>query len=364
MSARRRSQLVGVACALALALAVVSWTVTSAPSAAPRAASVADDGEKSSKSAEHGADSRAQDEAMLGGREAVRAELVAQTPSAQLGPTERVLRGRVACEDISGFEIRVAVFAFDGREPALAPLDETFTDGDGPYVLSVQQPGDFALLAFAPGHRPATSRFSIAAQTEIELPPLRLETGASISGVVHNAWTDGVRETMVRVRARESGANDKMVVHEAIGGRFVWSDGAFDWAEIESNPTPDSTFWLPGLRPASYSLSVLGVGALGLEFPDIERVSAPAEDVLLTVSACTLNLHVFADGRPARSLPFTFRSIDGHGGASDRLLATDADGNVSMMLAPYSRAEIRRGAVVRPITAAGGGEELELSIAL
>lgn len=276
----------------------------------------------------------------------------------------RTISGRVTCIDCDNLAARFGLFEYDAAAPNDDLLERGHAREDGSFEIQVDRPGKFALLAFAPGRRPGTAVVTIDEKGgDVALAPILLERGLSISGFVRGVATRAGTPMRVRARTHEPRAQQALV-YRAFGSRFGWTDGRFEWSVGGADTDANSSYTIWGLRPVEYALSVVDVGELDLDFHDVALVRAPASAVMLNLATCSVQFHFFQQGKPAANQGFVLVTKDELGGSTFQSMATDANGNAEVVLAPHSSVELRCGAVQRQFKSTDGVGELDERIDL
>jgi hypothetical protein len=271
----------------------------------------------------------------------------------------RTISGRVTCADCDDLAARIGLFAYESAAPSDDLIERGHARKDGSFEIQVDRPGRFALLAFAPGRRPGTAVVTLDDKSgDVALAPILLERGLSITGFVRGVATRAGAPMRVRARTREPRAQQALV-YRAFGSRFGWTDGRFEWSVGGADTDANASYTIWGLRPVEYAISVVDVGELDLDFHDVAIVRAPASGVTLNLATCSVQFHFFQQGKPVANQGFVLVTKDELGGSTFQSMATDANGNAEVVLAPHSSVELRCGAVQRQFTALDGGGELD-----
>jgi RNA polymerase sigma-70 factor (ECF subfamily) len=203
-----------------------------------------------------------------------------------------------------GPSMQAGLFDFDHGQPGIQPVATTNLDGEGRFEIKVPEGGCYALAVVRDGQRPATQLVELIVRQVVELEPIELNPGASITGFAPALDQDAA----AACTARASLLADGDCVHSEWAGGLSWVAGRFEWAARERELGPDGSFRLDGLAQANYMVELLGQVDLdvrrlpGLPIEEPIPCAAPARDLVLGGRVAFIDLVLTHDGVPLDEL--------------------------------------------------------------
>jgi hypothetical protein len=269
----------------------------------------------------------------------------------------------------SGEALSTTIAAFelsdDGTRVAASAevVESTRKQGAFELELSVQP---HVLLAFARDWRPATVRIACSEGETLELSPIVLDRGFSISGQALLGSAPFAAGMIVIADL------DRPVSTVNAGtSSFVWTGERFEWPRRQARANELGLFEITALGDRVYSVRLLGVGDPGTPMLlDAQSVSvlAPASDVEISPGLCELHVAVYKSGVPAEQRLAIREAI---GRFSERFseFATDKSGHATMWVSPNYPAELIVDRATRnervfslPSCTANGSAELRIDL--
>lgn len=212
------------------------------------------------------------------------------------------VRGRVATGNDEALSSTITAFELthSGLEPVFAKGLETKEGGEFELELA---PRPHVLLAYARDWRPATAQVACACGETLELSPLMLDRGLTISGQALLGSTPFAAGMTVTARLEQPLTLVKSGVFT-----FAWTGERFEWLYRQARANELGLYELTALGNRSYSVKLFGLGDPGTPLLDSQSVSvlAPKFDVELAPPLCELRLTFFENGKPSPTR-FVFR---------------------------------------------------------
>ena len=201
--------------------------------------------------------------------------------------------------------VQVALFPMEHGEPVGPHAVERDLGFGSEFELKLDRGGPFVLAAIKGDRRPSTRTVDLVLAEVVELEPIELEAGVSLSGLAPALEASGA--TMCRAIASLP-EQDEVPRVEWAGG-LAWLGGAFEWTQREAEFDEQSRFEIKGLAPATYSvdwscradLDLRKSGAALQHTPIL--CAAPAHDLVLGPPVSFLELVFTRDGIPIEELP-------------------------------------------------------------
>ena len=201
--------------------------------------------------------------------------------------------------------VQVALFPLEHGEPAAHQATERDLGWGGEFELKLDSGGSFVLAVVQDNRRPGTRTVDLLLAEVVELEPIELEAGASLSGFAPALEAGGA--TMCRAIA--SLPEHDEVPRVPWAGGLAWLGNAFEWSQCEAEFDENSRFEIQGLAPTTYSVDWSCQADLDLRKPGIVnqstsiQCSAPAHDLVLGPPVSFVELVFTRNGIPIEELP-------------------------------------------------------------
>jgi RNA polymerase sigma factor (sigma-70 family) len=269
------------------------------------------------------------------------------TATVELTRPKAIVTGTVTVPAGSSLErVRAAIYGIVKSRPASEPIEVVQPDESGRFRLRADSTQEHAVVAFvhhelnqedAPSLRPETRRLVLEPGQELELEPLDLGEGESLSG----------RVTLVGGAAVPAGRLAAKFKSTSIGyvEDLYWQDGRFEHSRVDGAWKSDGIFRLTGLSPHLCRLVATPFGSTPSSPPVIRvgdtkaselELLPSASDITLVLDVVQLVIGVFGQGEPIAGAKVQAKWKTGPTGWSSTWGKTDSMGRVVVEVDPES----------------------------